>query len=441
MQGFKIHVSAVPADAERVLELAVPVCVEHATVFKVAGDRTIHHDLLSKHQARGSSGKFMTIYPATSDGFQELLERLYRDTRDSGLEGPRILSDRQYRDSGLLYYRYGGFYPLRRVRLDGTHATCVRSPEGDDVVDERFPYFSLPPWVDDPFGGTAAVQAPADVLLDGRYRVESALRFTNAGGAYVGTDTATGARVHIKEARPLSNYSTVGDRAIDAPHLLRREHRMLCRLADTGFVPQPVALFEEAGHTFLVQERLEGVNFRAFWARPQVIVAPYVRVPGRVDAWARVFKPVAEALIGVVLSLHERGVVLGDLSPGNVMIDPDSLQLWIVDFETAITADDDDADKQYSALWGTPGFLHPARASRAEVVPADDVYALGMTLCSALVPIQPLLVLNPDAVTTFVDELVALGIPVEVKHTIGCLLRGATEEARAVLAGWTVEPH
>jgi serine/threonine protein kinase len=436
VQGFKVHVAAVPANALSVLDVVVPVCVEHDTAFKVASDPMLFYDLLSKHQARGASGKFMTIYPATQQGFQTVLEQLHRETKDLPLRGPRILSDRQYKDSTLLYYRYGGFHPPRRVEVDGTHATFLISPDGEYVRDERLPYFQLPAWVEDPFGGGRAVAAQDEVLLRERYLVEGALTFSNAGGLYYGTDTVTGAEVLIKEARPFTNYWTIRGRAVDAVYFLRREHRMLERLAKLDMVPQACAPFDEGGHTFLVQERLRGVNFRRYWARPEILLAPYVGVPGRIEKWSRIFKQVADALIGMVLSIHDEGVVLGDLSPNNIVINPDTLQMWFVDLESATTDDDDAGDKEHAALWITQGFAHQERAPRKEVLPKDDFYALGMTLYSALVPIQALLTLNPAAERAFMAEFVSLGVPVEVEETISCLLRGAPEEAKAVLAGF-----
>jgi hypothetical protein len=120
--------------AVQALRTIVPACVEGETGFKVAGDPALLDVLDSKLQARGHSGKFMTIYPQGEDAFKDLMEDLYQRTRDTAMEGPYILSDRRYRDSRVLFYRYGGFRPLHRLNIDGTKSMLLVPPEGERVL-------------------------------------------------------------------------------------------------------------------------------------------------------------------------------------------------------------------------------------------------------------------------------------------------------------------
>jgi Protein kinase domain len=438
VQGFKIHVSSAPVHALRVLAIVVPVCVQQGIEFKIAGDPTLLHILNSKLQGRGYSGKFMTIYPPDEEAFSDLIERLYQQTKDEAVEGPYILSDRRYKDSKLLFYRYGGFRPPRRLNIDGTQTTFLVSPTGEPVADERLPYFRLPDWVRDPFGGTSVVEHEGDALLNDRYLVEGALGFSNAGGVYHGTDTQTGRPVIIKEARPFTNCWTVGNLVWDAVYLLKREYHVLRCLADLDFVPEAIDLFQDWEHTFLVEEWVSGVSYHDYWAREELILAPYIRRAGRVDQFIPKFKHVAAALIRMVTAVHARGVLLGDLSPRNILIDAETLHMWLIDFESAVQADDAAEVLSYATRWGTPGFLHPARAAREVLTPEDDMYAIGMILYSAVVPVNMLFSLNPKAETVFLDKFIELGVPVEVKAVIAHLLRGAVEAARDVLAHWSL---
>ncbi|MFC6135989.1 hypothetical protein ACFP3K_29360, partial [Streptomyces spororaveus] len=155
-QGFKIHVSSAPAHTFRLFDLVVPVCVENGVEFKAAADPVMLGVINSKTQERGFSGKFMTIYPPDEDVFVGLIETLYRRTADEAVEGPYVLSDRRYRDSKVLFYRYGGFRPPRRLNIDGTQSTFLVAPDGAYVADERLPCFRLPSWVRDPFAGEPA---------------------------------------------------------------------------------------------------------------------------------------------------------------------------------------------------------------------------------------------------------------------------------------------
>ncbi|WP_214317771.1 class III lanthionine synthetase LanKC N-terminal domain-containing protein [Nonomuraea sediminis] len=435
-QGFKIHVSVEETGVSQALELIVPCCVGHGVEFKIAADSSVHQQLNGKWYPRGSSGKFMTIYPPDEAAFMDLIELVHQRTRQTPLTGPRILSDRRYRDSRILFYRYGGFHPARRVNLDGTHSTFLVSPEGEHVLDERLPYFELPAWVRDPFEEVTGV-ATGDRLLRDRYRIEGAIRFSNSGGVYYGTDTRTAMPVVVKEARPSTNVMRVGEYATDAVTLLTREFTVQRALHDLAFVPRAIELFTAGEHTFMVQQRVEGEGLRPYWARNELILVPYIRRPGRIARWAPRFKAVAETLLRMVEAVHERGFLLGDLSSGNLMIDASSGRMWLLDVESAVAVGCSSAEMRHAALWGTPGFLHPERRSRGELLPADDFYAAGMVLCDALVPVS-FISLNPAALSPILEELVSLGLPPQVRDTIFALRQGAVAEASAILDAWRV---
>jgi hypothetical protein len=439
IQGFKIHVSSTPIYALRALEIVIPLCVDAGIDFKIAGDPTLLYMLNSKQQSRGHSGKFMTIYPPDLSAFTNLIERLYQHTKGVAIDGPRILSDRQYKDSKILFYRYGGFRSLRRVNIDGTHTNFLVSPTGEWVPDERLPYFSLVDWVDDPFGRPSIAEPETDILLNNRYLIEEAFRFSNTGGIYHGSDTITGKPVVIKEARPLTNSSTVGDLEWDAVYFLRREYDMLTRLQNLDFVPHVMDLFEDAGHYFLVQERIFAARLREYLALNEVMLAPHIRRVGRIGKWTPKFKHIADTLIRMVSAVHKEGVLLGDLSPDNILINVESLQMWLIDFESAVQVNDDAKALQYATRWGTSGFRHSARAVRNELHAKDDWYAVAMILYSCVVPVCPLFDLNPGAEKIFLDKFIAMGVPIEVRAIIHALLHGAVQEAQETIALWTMQ--
>jgi hypothetical protein len=437
VQGFKIHVSSAPQYALAVLELIVPACVEEVISFKIAADPTLLHMLNSKQQGRGSSGKFMTIYPPAEDRFKTFIEGLYLLTREEQVEGPQILSDRRYRDSKILFYRFGGFRPPERLKIDGTRASFLVGPTGDFVPDRRLPYFELPDWVSDPFDVVIQSIGTNNLLLNGRYSVLGALGFSNAGGIYEAEDTATGRNVIVKEARPFTNCWTVGERVWDAVFLLKREFEVLHRLQDLEFVPTPIDLFECGTHTFLVEERIKGIALESYSAQEGVILAPYIRHQGRIERFVSGFVHLAQALISMVTTVHQHGVLLGDLSPRNVLIDPDTLRLSLIDFESAVIPRDEEEVLAYASEWGTPGFMNPARSSRGRLLPEDDLYAVAMILYSCVVPVNNFFSLNPEAESVFLDKFVKLGVPSKTRTVIDLLKRGRVDEANEVLANWS----
>ncbi|MER7267465.1 serine/threonine-protein kinase [Micromonospora carbonacea] len=85
----------------------------------------------------------------------------------------------------------------------------------------------------------------------------------------------------------------------------------------------------------------------------------------------RICAEVAAALAAA----HARGLVHRDVKPANVVLTPSGAK--VVDFGTAAAVGQPEIDFD-GRLLGTPAYLAPERLDAGEVVPASDVYALGL---------------------------------------------------------------
>ncbi|MFE5795655.1 class IV lanthionine synthetase LanL [Streptomyces sp. NPDC056503] len=372
-QGWKLHVSATAASAPTVLLKALEVLLRDASGFKFARSLERVGALNSRATPRGSSGKFLTVYPRSDADAARLAAELHRAT--AGLAGPRILSDQQYAADSLVHYRYGAFVGRRRLSDDGLLVWYFEDPDGNPVEDRRTGRYTPPEWAVSPFPAPAAVPSPGPVpaasrplVVGGRFSVREAIRHTNKGGVYRGSDVRTGAPVVIKETRPHVEADASG---CDVRDWLRAEARTLEKLRGSGLAPEPLALFEHGGHLFLAQEEVPGVPLRTW-------VAERFRDVGderyRAEATAQVAR-----LVDLVAAAHARGCVLRDFTPGNVMVRPDG-ELRLIDLELAVLED----DAALPTRVGTPGFSAPERLRDAPVSPTADYYSLGATLCFVL---------------------------------------------------------
>ncbi|MER5208278.1 class IV lanthionine synthetase LanL [Streptomyces sp. NPDC002825] len=385
-QGWKLHLSATTASAPTVLTKALGVLLRERSGFKFARSLEQVGALNSRATPRGSSGKFITVYPRSDAEAAALAQELHGAT--AGLAGPRILSDQPYAVRSLVHYRYGSFVGRRRLSDDGLLVWFIEDPDGNPVEDRRTGQYSAPPWAECPFPAVVPV-APRSgeakdrpVVLGGRFAVREAIRQTNKGGVYRGSDARTGAGVVIKEARPHVEGDASGG---DVRDWLRAEARTLEKLAGTGLAPEAVALFEHGGHLFLAQEEVPGVTLRTW-------VAEHFRDAGgeryRADALAQVAR-----LVELVAEAHAHGLVLRDFTPGNVMVRPDG-ELRLIDLELAVLED----EPALPTRVGTPGFSAPERLVDAPVSPTADYYSLGATVCFVLAGKVPnLLTEEPDA--------------------------------------------
>lgn len=399
VQGWKIHVSSTVGRAAETLGLVVPICLAQGTEFKFASDPSILRHLLGKSCKRSQSGKFITIYPQEQSTFLALLDVIHAATQD--MDGPYVLSDRQYRDSTVVYYRYGGFIDLAGHAGRGTTA-CILDDRFRLVEDVRAASFTLPEFIErvPELEDAAAAEATADAgvatsVFGGTYRIDAAIKFSNYGGVYIGETLADGVPVIIKEARPFVGNSG----GATAAECLRREFRLLKVLSGTGIAPEPLQLFQEWTHLFLAQERVPGHTLREYQVRNNRLVHSRT-TDAEMAGWVRNVVTIARNLVDVVASLHGFGIVFGDLSTNNVMVEPDSLRVRLIDFEGAYEVAVDPPVNLY-----TPGFGRPARLDQPGATVLDDVHAIGCILVALLMPNTAIMGVKPSYASELLAEL------------------------------------
>ncbi|MBL8227789.1 MAG: hypothetical protein JNL98_04910 [Bryobacterales bacterium] len=439
-QGFKIHLASAVSTGRTMLQRFVPVCVSTRTPFKIAADPTLHLFLNSKRYPRGGAGKFATIYPSSDESFRELLDLLDEATR--GFSGPYVLSDRRYKNSKTVFYRYGGLQRMEELRVDGTRRMMIQAPDGAWEPDTRTPFFQLPLWVEDPVAGPSEAVADdtADTLLNGRYEVTEALNFTNTGGVYRATDHRTGREVVIKEARPHTILWASGHHAIDALTALRHEQTCLRELQGLPFVPELIDSFEEWENTFLVASYFDGVPLARLRAMEEFILLTRIDDEEQVERFSNIWKNVCLQVLDAVDAFHQRGVILGDISPGNVLMNRDTGQLVFIDFESAQCSAGESQLSDFAVQWFNPGFRRVERRSEQALDPSDDYFACGMLLYNLLCPIQTMFELDRKHPTGRVlDYFIEAGVPEEIRRIIHALFEGRPEEARRLCREWNPE--
>jgi serine/threonine protein kinase len=412
-QGWKIHLSGTPANAAAVLTTAARLLARQGVPFKLLADKMILFLVNGKRWPRGGAGKLMTIYPADTARCGELLESLRQAL--SGYAGPYILSDRRYRDSGVVHYRYGGIHPTRRLDVTGRAVPVMRLEDGRFVDDERLPFFHLPAGLEDPFDtGEDGDGQAAGTLKDGRYEIESVISFSNPGGVYVARDRETGGKVLIKEARPFTNVSPQGT---DAVWLLKKEHRLLTILEDTGIAPRPIDFFRDWEHSYLVEELLEGIVLRGYMSQCSLGLRTRPSAADARDFFDR-YRRLFLLLIAALRALHGRGIVFSDLSHYNVMVLGDGEEIRLIDFEGAYERGVDVPVSLY-----TPGFAPVQALEEGAAQPEDDYFALGGLMLAGLIPVNSLLTLNPRAHEPFLAAMVRdLGLSGEIAAVIRRLM-------------------
>ncbi|MFF4653552.1 class III lanthionine synthetase LanKC [Streptomyces sp. NPDC001380] len=399
--GWKVHVSAKADRLQAVLDTVAVICFEQDVPFKHLSCRLFHQWAHHKHAPRPQSGKFIAAYPSGEAAARRLMEALRAALSDE--DGPFILTDRRFGDSRTVHYRYGAFVPRSRVRADGTRMLLARDGDGVLVEDLRGTSFRPPDGIKDPFRppttgtgagtgagtgtgtGTGTVNGPAKPVTLGGYVFESALRHSNAGGAYRGHEAATGRPVFIKEARA---HTAVEADGRDARARLRGEWETLQVLHGLapGLAPEPLAHFSAWEHDFLVTEFIDGRAMNKWMAANN----PLIRAGATEHDVADYFERCQRLIDGVEQALdrlHACGYLFVDVSPGNVLVDDDTIRL--VDFEVAQRP-----GTGFSPM-GTPGYSPPRGLIGDDPSVYDDygVSALAQLLVG---PFHHVVRRNPD---------------------------------------------
>jgi serine/threonine protein kinase len=407
LQGWKIHLSATLDNAPHILSAAVPIFKDRQVSFKFAVDSRILQFMNSKSWDRGASGKFVTVYPKSIQEFHELLEALRGALRE--FSGPYILSDQRYKDCKVLYYRYGGLIALPELSHTGTSNPVIVAPDGNFIRDIRTPYFELPEWVSDPYPVFDDDEELSATLGDGRYEIETALSFSNSGGVYTALDLETQNQVIIKEARPFTCTDLHGN---DSLSLLQKEHRILCKLIETGVAAKPIALFKDWEHLFLVQEFLTGMTLSSHPALENKIL-DIGASHEEIEIWYREVLDIVSQVAIALDKLHNLGIVFGDFSPGNILYSKED-GVKFIDFEGANEIGVDLPMGLY-----TPGFAHQNRFTRDIAIKEDDYFALGALITYLLVPVNAFTGISPDSARVFYSALEKdYGIPAKLRDLV-----------------------
>ncbi|MGH3166756.1 MAG: protein kinase domain-containing protein, partial [Trebonia sp.] len=374
-QGWKIHVASSLEHSERTIGIAWSYCTERGISFKFLRSRNMNITMNAKYANRGSSGKLIAIYPADEATLRSTLDDL--NELLSGVPGPYILSDLRWRN-GPLYLRYGAFAKQFCFNESGERVLALRGPSGQLEPDVRGTVFSVPDWAPIPVFIEEQMKAVADSGgHDFPFDVEKSLHFSNGGGVYLAKDRRDGRRVVLREARP---YAGLDTEEHDAVHRLMNEQEVLTKLSGLDFVPKIYGCDRYWDHYFIVEEYIEGRTLEAEFNHRYPLIKKDPP-PTTIRAYTQWALYIIDDLASMLEEIHKRGIVFGDLHPGNVIIRPDG-RCALVDFESSFSLA---AGK--AASTGAAGFVSRAARSGTQV----DEYALASMRLFLFLPYQVLL--------------------------------------------------
>jgi len=395
--GWKIHISANLENAEDILSVVAAALIERSTQFKFANDPDTLRLLTSKRWSRGASGKFITIYPSSVEDFRQIIENLYKIIGHH--RGSYILSDRRYKDSKCIYYRYGSIKSTKVTDILGRKVEVIYAPDGTLYVDKRNPFYSTPPWVVEVFNRKEDEEPDGEqiTLCAGRFEILEALSFSNTGGVYLAYDNRRNVQVVIKEARPGVELGQCGE---DAKSRLRHEAQILRSMEGSGITPRLVTTFDDWENFFLVEEFVDGLNIRQVMLDYSPLLKSQEQYRDSLYFF-NIFKKVFISLLRAVQEFHSRGIVIGDLSPTNIFVSMETKEVTIIDLEGAFAQSSGVRQEIH-----TPGFRPSAERVQQESIADDDIYAVGVIMIYSMFPVAAMALLRKDVLDRVLPVLI-----------------------------------
>lgn len=199
------------------------------------------------------------------------------------------------------------------------------------------------------------------IIFNDRYQLNSKLGEGGLAEVYLTQDLALGRMVAVKLLRAQYTHD---------PTFLVRFHREAQSAAslNSSNVVSVYDFGQDHGRPYIVMEYVPGRDLRSILDRG------LLTVPQVVDYTIQICNAVGLA--------HRRGMVHGDLKPGNILISPEN-RCKVTDFGLARALGESAMDDG-ELVWGTPAYFAPEQAAGDRVLPATDVYAVGIMLYEML---------------------------------------------------------
>ncbi|MGT2936000.1 class III lanthionine synthetase LanKC N-terminal domain-containing protein [Streptococcus castoreus] len=319
--GYKIHLSATIKNYKEISEIVRPFLDKNLIAYKYIKKQKDIIDNFSVKETPAESGKYITIYPKNHQNFLDLLEQLYY-LIPIEYDAIYIMNDRPYRDSKVIFYRFG------TIKLDVKHMEegipTLIGPDQEKWQDFQKSYYDLPSWIED----IQPENLIQESYLSRNYLVTSILADNNGGNVYSGRSLKCGNSVVIKESRPniiyFDNVYKSDLRKIEYEHSKNIKK----------YIAKPIEHVKEWINDYYVYEEIKGEDFYEYAKKLTIFSYSSLSEHSKklnLHKFRQFFSLIIRVLY-MVRYFHERDIVLHDIHPNNIRVGEDS-ELYFVDLE------------------------------------------------------------------------------------------------------------
>ncbi|WP_242237549.1 protein kinase domain-containing protein [Streptococcus acidominimus] len=318
--GFKIHISGTLDNYKQMHGLVIPYLISKDISFKyLESEESIIYNL-SDEESPAESGKLITIYPKDRTHCAQLLEELYL-LIPSEKSGVYILSDRNYKDSNVIFYRYGCITLITSKLVDGF--PTLKGPKGEYWQDFQKNYYELPSWIED----LQEKQEYRSSYLGDMYQLLGLLKQNNGGNVYKARHKYSGKLVIIKESRP----NIICTRTITKKNM--RENEWILSEALHGCIPKRIERVSEWINQYYIYDYIDGETLVDFCNQRNLFAYSCDSPENNYLHFKEIFICINE-LLRTVNKFHKEGIILNDIHPSNFIISK-NFKIYFIDMENS----------------------------------------------------------------------------------------------------------
>ena len=367
ISGWKIHISPVLTDYNYVLRIVNNICQKMKINYKFIDTVEGYKLFTSKNIPSSQFGKIITIYPNNTHKFVKLLNYFYKYFGE--LKGMVVPTDHIFKDATIINYRYGGINPIVEINEENDIKSYIFDGNGDVIEDVRKPYFELPSKISNPIKEEYA-SSNSDLIFKGKengtvVKIKKMIRQIASGNIYLGEVNQK--NVIIKQAK----FGALAEE--DEPYgtaiSLKKNERLFLKTSKIKNIPKYIDYFTVGNDYFLIESKIDGINLRKYSALSDLVK------PGNSKEQRKNvnrINSIFDKLKQLQDKIHAQGLIIGDVSPDNFVIN--NGQVYLIDCETVRPIND---NRKYLRL-ETKIFINNIKATCCDY--QKDDYKLGMTM-------------------------------------------------------------
>ncbi|ATQ35327.1 serine/threonine protein kinase [Mesoplasma entomophilum] len=325
--GWKIHLSANLKNYKKLLNITKKICFKFNLNFKYQTSYKKIIEDSQKHTNKFSTGKFITIYCLNQKQFINIINILYSKTKE--IEGPFIFSDRRFKDSKCIYYRYGilkgencyvfGEERLIEMKKNQYYSENLTKPfylnKKDPLEREykKYNFYKLK-------------------KLNKEYFIKNIIKENNSGNVYMGY-LENKKKIIIREFRP---NTLLVKKNIDSLYFAKNLEKVQykCNLLNKSISPKLIDSFYEWENYYIIEEFIEGINLNQ-WVMTNNPFICNQNNPSNKEIKNYVSKSleIFQKIVNKIKILKDNKIIHGDLKLDNIMIKND--EPILIDFESS----------------------------------------------------------------------------------------------------------